>query len=141
MFFFMALLCLTELIITASTSNFDVGINENYIDLKDIESSGYALKRRSSIVDGGVFVTHKSTTVVYKSRLVPVTFGFIINKQTLLDNPALSKLGLKILDKNLDTGKKDLRVKPNFFEGSTLKILKLLRKVDKGNHTNYLRVK
>ena len=126
----LTLLCLTELI-TASSKNFD--LNEKYINLKDIKSGGYM--KRSSLVDGGVFVPHKSTTVVYKSRLVPVTFGFIINKQTLLDNPTLSKLGLKLLDKNLDkdTGKKDLRVKPNCSEEPTLKILKLLRKVDKGN--------
>lgn len=112
---------------------------DNYISLLDLSGadSGSKIQKRTSIVDGGVFVPYKSTTIVHKSRLVPVTFGFVINKETLKDNPTLYKLGVKMLDKKVEknlektTGKKVLEPKSNCVKGSKL-LLKLLHSLSKG---------
>lgn len=99
-------------------------------ELSDVDS-GSELMKRTSIVEGGVFVPYKSTTIVYKSRLVPVTYGFVINKETLDDNPGLNKLGVKMLDKSESSGKKHLKSKSNGDKGSKV-LLKLLNNLSEG---------
>ena len=107
---------------------------DNFIGLADLPSNvhaKYKLEKRTSLYDGGVFVPHKSTTVVYKSRLVPVTYGFVIKKETLKENPALLKLGMKLMDKNPSADKDDLKPKSICAKGSKV-LLKLLNSLSEG---------
>lgn len=90
------LLCYVKFYQSASSTN----VIDHFLGIVDTNNF---VEKRNSIVDGGVFVPYKSTSIVYKSRLVPVTYGFIIKKETLLDNPALYKLGVKILDEKVQT--------------------------------------
>lgn len=109
---------------------------DNFIGLAELpRNSRYKLEKRTSIVDGGVFVPHKSTTVVYKSRLVPVTFGFVIKKETLKENPALLKLGMKLMDKNTSGDKEGLKPKSICAKGSKV-LLKLLNDLSEGKAVN-----
>ncbi|XP_028404223.1 uncharacterized protein LOC114526888 [Dendronephthya gigantea] len=102
------LLCLVDLFCVVSSNNRpkSVDIIDNFIGLA--ETNNNEIEKRNSIVDGGVFVPYKSTTIVYKSRLVPVNYGFVIKKETLKDNPALYKLGVKLLDEKVEQNSKKL---------------------------------
>lgn len=102
------LLCFVDLfnVVSSNDRPRSVDIIDNFIGLA--ETYNNEIEKRNSIVDGGVFVPYKSTTIVHKSRLVPVTYGFVINKDTLKDNPALYKLGVKLLDENVEQTSKQL---------------------------------
>ena len=65
-------------------------------------------------------VPYKSTTIVYKSRLVPVTYGFVLKKETLKDNQALYKLGVKLLDEKVEPSSKQIRVNGKKVELETM---------------------
>ena len=75
-----SLLCFLELFKVASSDHRPMDIIDHFIGLA--EPSNDDIAKRNSIVDGGVFVPYKSTTIVYKSRLVPVTYGFVIGEVT-----------------------------------------------------------
>ena len=151
------ILCFLKLFKVASSDQRSMDIIDNFIGLA--EPNNNDIERRNSIVDGGVFVPYKSTTIVYKSRLVPVTYGFVIKKETLKDNPALYKLGVKLLDEKveatpkqiqldekkvepakimpenpsqLNAGSQKLDAKSNCLRGS--KLLRLLGKLTKGKN-------
>ena len=102
------LLCFVELFKVASSDQKPMDIIDNFIGLA--EPNNNVIEKRNSIVDGGVFVPYKSTTIVYKSRLVPVTYGFVIKKETLKDNPALYKLGVKLLDEKVESTTKKVQL-------------------------------
>ena len=67
------LLCLLDLPKVASSDQRPMDIIDHFIGLA--EPSNDDIVKRNLIVDGGVFVPYKSTTIVYKSRQVPVTYG------------------------------------------------------------------
>ena len=111
------LLCFVELFKVVSSDRMD--IIDNFIGLA--EPNNNEIEKRNSIVDGGVFVPYKSTTIVHKSRLVPVTYGFVIKKETLKDNPALYKLGVKLLDEKVESTPKHIKL-----DGKTVEQAKIL---------------
>ena len=113
-----ALLCLLDLFKVASSDQRPMDIIDHFIGLAEPNNDDIA--KRNSIVDGGVFVPYKSTTIVYKSRLVPVTYGFVIKKETLKDNPALYKLGVKLLDEKVEPTSKQMRVDGKKIELETM---------------------
>ena len=102
------MLCFLKLFKVASSDQRSMDIIDNFIGLA--EPNDNDIEKRNSIVDGGVFVPYKSTTIVYKSRLVPVTYGFVIKKETLKDNPALYKLGVKLLDEKVESTPKQIQL-------------------------------
>lgn len=110
------LLFFLELFKLASSSDQrrQVDIIDNFLGLMEPDEN--VLAKRSSIVAGGVFVPYKSTTIVYKSRLVPVTYGFVIKKETLKENPALSKLGVKLLDDKVEGTPKQMQLDGKKFQ-------------------------
>ena len=73
-----ALLCLLDLLKVASSDQRSMNITDHFIGLAEPNNDDIA--KRNSIVDGGIFVPYKSTTIVYKSRLVPATYGFVIKR-------------------------------------------------------------
>ena len=113
-----SLLCFMGLFKVASSDQRSMDFIDHFIGLA--EPNNDDIVKRNSIVDGGVFVPYKSTTIVYKSRLVPVTCGFVIKKETLKDNQALHKLGLKLLDKNVEPTSKQIRVDGKKIELETM---------------------
>ena len=110
---------LESFMVAVSSDRKAMDIIDNFIGL--VEPNNNEIEKRNSIVDGGVFVPYKSTTIVYKSRLVPVTYGFVIKKETLKDNPALYKLGVKLLDEKVEPTPKHVEV-----EGDKIKPAELL---------------
>ena len=102
------ILCFVNLFKAVSSEQRPMDIIDNFLGLA--EPNNNDIEKRNSIVDGGVFVPYKSTTIVYKSRLVPVTYGFVIKKETLNDNPALYKLGVKLLDEKVESTPKQIKV-------------------------------
>ena len=113
-----SLMCFLELLKVASSDQRPMDIIDNFIGLA--EPNNDDIEKRNWIVDGGVFVPYKSTTIVHKSRLVPVTYGFVIKKETLKDNPALYKLGVKLLDEKVEPSSKQLRVDGKKIEMATM---------------------
>ena len=73
-----ALLCFLDLFKVASSDQRPMDIIDHFVGLA--EPNNDDIVKRNSIVNGGVFVPYKSTTIVYKSRLVPVTCGFAIKR-------------------------------------------------------------
>jgi hypothetical protein len=102
------ILCFVNLFKAVSSDQRPMDIIDNFLGLAEPNKND--IEKRNSIVDGGVFVPYKSTTIVYKSRLVPVTYGFVIKKETLNDNPALYKLGVKLLDEKVESTPKQIKV-------------------------------